>query len=627
MQINFTGDLEKLEQGLVILEEDLSYTQDAEGFSVTFIESEGDLVVEGTDEKATITYEQPVHAFRGLGLLLEQIAKGEKEIRIKETPQFTASGAMLDSSRNGVLKVENVKYLVRKMAVMGLNQLMVYTEDTYEVDELPYFGYMRGRYTKDEIREMDAFAQKLGVEMIPCIQTLAHLSEALKWEYANEIRDTEDILFVGKEETYDFLDKIIRSASEPYTSNRIHIGMDEAHFLGLGRYLDQNDYTHRFELMEYHLKRVKEITDKYGLEPMMWSDMFFTVGSEKNVVYDEDAIFPESLLNNMVDVDLVYWNYYQGEQAGYKKMFNRHHELNKKVIFAGGIWTWNGIVPNYGKTWVASNAGLTAAKETGVTEMFATMWGDNGQETNLMTVLPGLQLYAEHTYHETVTKEQVKERFEFLLGTDIEDFLVLSQLDETPGVSKDNEHASMTSKVLLYQDILIGLFDKNIEGLDLETHYREISERIKQSKENNPKFEALFQFYESLGAILSDKAHIGQKIKAAYDAKDKEKMSEHLTLLEKLLNDLNDLRKAHRTLWLETNKPFGWEILDIRYGGVIARTDTSIARLNTWINDTSVVIEELEAERLPYRGPFGNPEGIIGNALYNQIVSTSPLSK
>lgn len=149
---------------------------------------------------------------------------------------------MLDSSRNAVMTVDGIKDLLRKMAMMGLNTLMIYTEDTYEVKEYPYFGYMRGRYTEGELRECDQYAADLGIEMIPCIQTLAHLTEALKWNYAIPLRDTADILLAGSKETYTFLEHLIEAASRPFQSKRIHIGMDEAHQLGLGKYLDKHGY-------------------------------------------------------------------------------------------------------------------------------------------------------------------------------------------------------------------------------------------------------------------------------------------------------------------------------------------------------------------------------------------------
>ena len=59
--------------------------------------------------------------------------------------------AMLDVSRNGVLKVEKVKEFIDVISKMGYNALMLYTEDTYEVKNEPLFGYLRGAYTASEI--------------------------------------------------------------------------------------------------------------------------------------------------------------------------------------------------------------------------------------------------------------------------------------------------------------------------------------------------------------------------------------------------------------------------------------------------------------------------------------------
>src|SRR5690625_859907 len=114
---------------------------------------------------------------RALGLWIEQYQNGE-DFELIEEPQFEMTGAMLDSSRNAVLTVAGIQDMLRKMAIMGLNTLMVYTEDTYEVEEYPYFGYMRGRYSEQELKICDDYATELGIEMIPCIQTLAHLTEA-----------------------------------------------------------------------------------------------------------------------------------------------------------------------------------------------------------------------------------------------------------------------------------------------------------------------------------------------------------------------------------------------------------------------------------------------------------------
>ena len=84
-------------------------------------------------------------------------------------------GVMLDMSRNGVMKPASVNKFVDYISSFGYNMLQLYTEDTYEVKNEPYFGYLRGGYTKEEIQEIDAHCKEKGVELIPCIQTLAHL--------------------------------------------------------------------------------------------------------------------------------------------------------------------------------------------------------------------------------------------------------------------------------------------------------------------------------------------------------------------------------------------------------------------------------------------------------------------
>ena len=61
-------------------------------------------------------------------------------------------GVMLDCSRNAVLNVETVKKHIDNLNKMGFNMLMLYTEDTYEVNNEKMFGYLRGKYIKEEVK-------------------------------------------------------------------------------------------------------------------------------------------------------------------------------------------------------------------------------------------------------------------------------------------------------------------------------------------------------------------------------------------------------------------------------------------------------------------------------------------
>ena len=55
-------------------------------------------------------------------------------------------GVMIDMSRNAVMSIAGLRRFLPLLKKMGYNCVMLYTEDTYEVDNEPYFGYMRGRY-------------------------------------------------------------------------------------------------------------------------------------------------------------------------------------------------------------------------------------------------------------------------------------------------------------------------------------------------------------------------------------------------------------------------------------------------------------------------------------------------
>ncbi|MEY2196456.1 beta-N-acetylhexosaminidase [Neobacillus sp. BF23-41] len=625
MKLNLTGDVSSVTDGLKAVLENLAIQLSQDGYPIHVKNQKGPIRVVNKNGHGEITFEKKVHFFRALGLWLEQVNK-VSEFDFTEDPQFDMSGVMLDASRNAVPTVAEVEKFLQRMAVMGLDTLMLYTEDTYEVKEHPYFGYMRGRYTFEELKACDDYAEKLGIEMVPCIQSLGHLREALKWNYASTFKDTDDILLVDKPETYEFLENCIKAASEPFKTKRIHIGMDETFQLGLGKYLEQNGYENHIDLMNRHLQKVVSITEKLGLKPMIWSDMYYPLFTENSKYKDENGNIQKELVASIPDVQLVYWNYYSKDQAIYEKDIMNHKLLGSTPIFAGGAWTWNGLAPNYGKAIVTTEAAIAACKKEGVKEIFVTMWGDNGAETPLSTSFPILQLFAEHSYHKEVTIDQVAERFEFCGDGHFDDFINLKLLDETPGVMQDNMNTSMTSKVLLYQDSLIGLYDENVRGLSLGEHYEKLVSVLERAKAHNPKWEALFDFYEQLARVLSEKAEIGLVLKEVYEKKDYEQMKAILTKLEMIQSNVDLLRQKHRKVWFAANKPFGWEVLDIRYGGVITRLDSVKYRINEWLEGRISSLEELEEKRLRHEGPWEIVDGLVGGNVYHRIVTAGNFS-
>jgi hexosaminidase len=154
--------------------------------------------------------------------------------KISEEPQMDFRALMIDSSRNGVMRPEVLKAVMLRLALLGYNALCLYTEDTYEVKGHPEMGYLRGRFTQRELRDLDRYGAGLGIEMFPCIQTLGHMEQILSHPSYADLRDDRHILNLKEKETYAFLEGIIENASRPYASKRIHLGLDETWGLSRG---------------------------------------------------------------------------------------------------------------------------------------------------------------------------------------------------------------------------------------------------------------------------------------------------------------------------------------------------------------------------------------------------------
>ena len=126
-----------------------------------------ELEIKQVNEDVEICCHEPAHFFRALNWVQKHLKDTEGKSEKRETAYFTGNGLMLDCSRNAVFTVEKVKEMIRTLAKMGLNRLLLYTEDTYEVADLPYFGAYRGRYTKEEIHSiLDALSDQEAYGMI-----------------------------------------------------------------------------------------------------------------------------------------------------------------------------------------------------------------------------------------------------------------------------------------------------------------------------------------------------------------------------------------------------------------------------------------------------------------------------
>ena len=618
---------EELRNGLseIIAEYAERFADTAEAVPVTFRHTSeitpGGFTVHWGKDGVSVHYVRVVDAFRALGRLLG-IEESEPGIgRHTETAKFDMLGMMVDVSRNGVLKPDAVKMLLRRCALMGINVLMLYAEDTYEVAGEPFFGYLRGRYTHNEMRDLDRYADNFGIEIFPCIQTLGHMEQVLKWPAYADYRDTPGILLAEDEPTYRLIEKMIAAASGPFRSKRIHIGMDEAIGIGLGEYRKRHGNKKAFDILNAHLERVIGICRQHDLRPMIWSDMYFRLGSRTGEYYDRDCVIPEDIAKGIPkDVGLVYWDYYHTDRDFYTEWIDRHRTLGSEPIMASGLWTWNHLWAGLPFAFTVTDACMQACKQAGLREVFTTLWGDDGMECDIFSALPALQRFAEHGYVDTIDEQSVKANFRGSCNADFDDWVKASELDSIPNLPDPAQCNESFSKWLLWQDMLLGLMEPRIGGLSLREHYHNLSETLFEAV-GNSRASLRLLFPAQVAKVLSYKCELRRNLVTAYLAQDRAAIRRIMSGdLQSLRQATQKLWKCHREMWLATYKPFGWEVIEQRYGGLLARLEGLADRLEQYLEGRIHSIPEFETrlERV-----FHDPLGQLANLHHSRIVTAS----
>jgi hexosaminidase len=594
MKLNFINLEEHLMEGVREVCTQVGIFLSEDGMKVTTKCTSEGLFVKRNEEEVQIGYHMKSEFFRALGLLSENSFKEER-------PLFNTLGCMFDCSRNAVPHVDAVKRMLRIMALMGYNAIMLYTEDTYELKKYPYFGYMRGRYTQEELIEIDRYAGLFGIEVIPCIQTLAHLNAIKRWQAFSEQFDCDDILLIDDEETYKLIEEMIKSMANTFSSKRIHIGMDEAHMAGLGRYLDIHGYQDRFELLLRHQKKVSLICKKYGYSPMIWSDMYFRILSPENEYYDLSVEITDELRSQVpAELNLMYWDYDHQDCEFYEKMIDNHFKLSSSVSFAGGARKWMGPEPQLEYSNVVARPALEACAIKQVKDVYVTAWANGGAECPMFSVLPVLQLFAEKCYANDDSESHIAKRLYVCANASYHDFMQFDLLNLVPGNEHPEKYSHNPSKYLLYQDVLCGLFDKHVDSR-YPAHFAKAAQTLGEAAERAGEWAYIFENIANLSSVLSLKCDMGVRLKKAYDCRNTEVIKAIACAeLPELRKKVAALHNSMRLAWLKENKPFGMDVLDLRLGGMMTRFDTVILRLNDYLAGNISNIEELDQERLFY---------------------------
>ena len=233
-------------------------------------------------------------------------------VTINDYPEHQWRGFMLDVARH-YFKPEEVKELLSIMAMHKLNKLHWHLTDgigwrvqidkypaltdsaAWRVDkhsEAPWIGLKLadqntpnvhgGFYTKEQIRDIVAYAKDCGIEIIPEIEMPGHSMAVLNLYpelKCKGVKGDPNVYCVGKEETYTFLTDILTEVAELFPSKYIHIGGDEVAFDQWGKCADckatmrKNKIKTMGNLQGYFVNRIDTHLKSLGKTMVGWDEL------------------------------------------------------------------------------------------------------------------------------------------------------------------------------------------------------------------------------------------------------------------------------------------------------------------------------------------------------------------
>lgn len=292
-------------------------------------------------------------------------------------PAFATRGVMLDVSRNRVPTMAELRRVVDLIAAHGGNHLQLYTEHTfaYEGHEDVWRGW--SPMTPAEVRELDAYADARGVELVANQNCFGHLAHWLRLPAYQHLAETHgDWMFdvwprsgpfslcPTDPSSLAFVRDLLSRLLPCFRSRLVNIGCDETYDVGFGRSREEVERRGRAAVYAEFVGKVCGVVRELGSRPMFWADI---------ALHDESALrmLPSEAI-------ALAWGY--EPDAPFARWCDavRGAGEGREVWVCPGTSTWRSIT---GRT-SERRANIAAAARDGLahgaTGFLLCDWGDTG---------------------------------------------------------------------------------------------------------------------------------------------------------------------------------------------------------------------------------------------------------
>ena len=347
--------------------------------------SEGYALIIGA-QGVTIHYRQEGGlraAVATLRQLLREHGRRLPRLVIRDYPDFTRRGVMLDVSRGRVPNLQTLLDLAEHLADFKVNEFQLYMEHTFAYRNYEPVWRGWGALTGGEILQLDARCRALGIDLVPNQNSFGHLRYWLEYPPLKKLAEVTEpyecaggayvryptTLVPNHPGTLPFLRALYDEFLPHFTSSRFNVGCDETWDLGRGQSKRLCAAKGSGRVYVDFLKKIHREVEARGRQTMFWGDMILS--------------HPELIRELPKDMITLNWGY------GADHPFEREAGLfsKSKVPFyvCPGTSAWMSLIGRHDAGFANLRLAAEAGRRNGAIGYLNTDWGDGGHPQPLAT--------------------------------------------------------------------------------------------------------------------------------------------------------------------------------------------------------------------------------------------------
>ena len=283
---------------------------------------------------------------------------------IRDWPAMKYRGFHDDLSRGPIPTLTWQKAQIRRFAAYKLNVYSPYYEHSLAYSANPLIAPPKGAMSRDEVRELIAYAAKYHIDVIPEQEAFGHLHHVLKYELYNDLAETPHghVLAPGKPGSMTLIKSWFAEIDSLFPSRFVHIGADETVELGRGQTRDRVQAEGLGRVYLQFLRDINAALKPNGKRLMFWADIAM-----------ESPQLVSILPKEMIAVCWDYWSF-----NGFERCLKPFADAGMETWVAPGVNNWNVVYPNNATALRNIQAFVRDGQKFGATGMLNTNWDDDG---------------------------------------------------------------------------------------------------------------------------------------------------------------------------------------------------------------------------------------------------------